>query len=84
MPQNRLWVFSLRGQEPIPLKGKKGQVDAGPTFSPSHQWRNRLSAQPGVTLQDGRTQASCPSSGLCQAPSGPQNIEESAVSPSGV
>lgn len=78
VPRNRLWVFSLRGQEPLPLKGEKGQLDADPTFCPSHRWRNRLSAQPGA--QD---PGSCPSSGLCQAPSGPQNIEESAVNPSG-
>lgn len=75
VPRNRLWVFSLRGQGPFPLKGEKGQLDADPTVSPSHQWRDSLSAQPGLTLQDGRTRASCPSSGFCQAPSGPSTLK---------
>lgn len=40
VPQSRVWVSSLGDQEFIPLEGKEGQLDSGPTFSPYYQWRN--------------------------------------------
>lgn len=68
VPQSGRWVSSVAGQELILLKGKGGswtRIPLSPQL-PMEKLRLRCSAR-GRTTRWARTQASRPSSGLCQA-----------------